>query len=127
MGKHRCSWAPPGWRIDRDRWYVRRRHQGELAFDDCRIGFTYGKSVYVRTAQQCLDYDAGRVAAGDWPKERQMIVYVVVDLVSDECANAGAAVYLSREAAEAAEKRMIAENKDDDGYYTIIIPTEVIE
>jgi hypothetical protein len=57
--------TPKGWRLDPDHWYVRSMRKGDVKFDDCSVGFTHDRVVYLRRAAQCLDYDAGRIAAGD--------------------------------------------------------------
>jgi hypothetical protein len=57
--------TPDGWKLDRDHWYTRKMRDGDVEFDECTIGFTNSRRVYVRTAQQCLDYDQRKIAAGD--------------------------------------------------------------
>ncbi|MGJ4953100.1 hypothetical protein [Bradyrhizobium sp. HKCCYLS20291] len=57
--------TPDGWKLDRDHWYTRKMRDGDVTFDNCMIGFTHRRRVYVRTAAQCGQYDRGEVKAGD--------------------------------------------------------------
>lgn len=47
-----------GWRIDEDGWWWRQLRKTDITFQRAD-GFTSGDGVYVKTAQNAIDYDLG--------------------------------------------------------------------